>query len=151
MSYDICSYSELSYPHLLHRRYSGSLVSLLCRLRSLKNAAHVAPMIEHPDFSAAGKGLVESTAIMQFLCNNWGKDSLYPPVSEAGRRAVVDRYEALFSSDEAVLLMFLIVTVARAPIGAFAQKQQCLHLNSRVNLSSSLFFKLFCPLKMTAL
>jgi glutathione S-transferase len=55
-------------------------------------------MIEHPDFSAAGKGLVESTAIMQFLCNNWGKDALYPPVSEAGRRAVVDRSDSNDSS-----------------------------------------------------
>lgn len=54
-----------------------------------KNCAHVAPMIEHPDFSPS-KGLVESSAIMQWICNNWAKDVLYPPVKEAARRAIVD-------------------------------------------------------------
>lgn len=55
-----------------------------------KHSAHVAPMVEHSAFSSEGKGLIESSAIMQFACNVGGLDQLYPPVSAPAQRAVVD-------------------------------------------------------------
>ena len=54
-----------------------------------KHSAHTAPMVEHPAFSAAGKGLVESGAIMQFFCNLLAKVGARPG-SRAGPHTCQD-------------------------------------------------------------
>ena len=55
-----------------------------------KHSAHTAPMVEHPAFSAAGKGLVESGAIMQFFCNLLAKVGARPG-SRAGPLRTLDK------------------------------------------------------------